>query len=356
MIANIQALRAIAAISVVYFHTKFEWFKFGSFGVDIFFVVSGYIMSNICDNDSVDFLKRRLLRIVPLYWFFTLCLFFIASTYPTLVNTANSQWIDLSRSLLFFPYRNQNGLMQPELFLGWTLNYEMFFYLTISIALAIVPPKYAIGLAGTLVVLILLAIRSSGCGSDVCQFYGNGVVLEFVLGIIAYKTSIYLSTKMKREYYFVAISLIILASFLLIAVNVRLSSAYVEAPIVILINQVPDGFFKYVLISVPAVLCFILVLIAVLCETIDHKLNYQWILMLGNASYVIYLVHPYIIEGFDRIVAPYVPFLTTRTLAGMVLSVTAILIASVTFHVLVERKIVKIGRELLERRRGQQTR
>src|SRR3984957_13199062 len=69
MIFNIQSLRAFAALSVAYFHTDVEGVRFGSFEVDVFFVIRGFIMAKICRNDPNDFLLQRLVRIVPLcYW------------------------------------------------------------------------------------------------------------------------------------------------------------------------------------------------------------------------------------------------------------------------------------------------
>ena len=73
LIYNIQFLRAFAALLVVYFHTTFSTAlglpeSFGIFGVDIFFVISGYIISYVTFLDPTRFVQKRIIRIVPFYW------------------------------------------------------------------------------------------------------------------------------------------------------------------------------------------------------------------------------------------------------------------------------------------------
>src|ERR1700722_8168073 len=104
---NIQVLRAFAATAVVIFHTGFAFPSmrpFGSFGVDVFFVISGYIMARILDpqsdSSSDHFFRRRLLRIGPPYWFLTLLLYCAALRFPELLGATRASWVDLVKSLL----------------------------------------------------------------------------------------------------------------------------------------------------------------------------------------------------------------------------------------------------------------
>lgn len=148
---SIQVLRAIAAILVVNYHvigtlekyySNKSWisqqlfFKdFGAVGVDIFFVISGFIMIstnwlNFGKSGSPSyFLKNRIIRIVPLYWLFTSLAFFVAFFLPSLTSIQPS-WSNFLSSLLFFPLEKF-----PILKVGWTLNYEMYFYLIFSVLL-----------------------------------------------------------------------------------------------------------------------------------------------------------------------------------------------------------------------------
>ena len=74
---NLHLLRVIAALGVVYFHTtstaglKLDW-DVGSRGVDVFFVISGFIIAYIGTSKPEQFFVRRLVRVVPFYWAATL--------------------------------------------------------------------------------------------------------------------------------------------------------------------------------------------------------------------------------------------------------------------------------------------
>src|SRR6185437_14170487 len=132
---NIQALRAIAALLVVFVHlavpvAALGVAPFGAGGVDLFFVISGFIMVYTTVGRPIsgaEFLGRRIVRIVPLYWLLTLAVFGIALIAPTLLQFTTASWGQLLKSLFFIPFAKANGDVQPVLFLGWTLNYEMFF-------------------------------------------------------------------------------------------------------------------------------------------------------------------------------------------------------------------------------------
>ena len=126
---NIQVLRAFAAGVVVLFHTGFAFpfmRPFGSFGVDVFFVISGYIMARILDprggTSSDFFFRRRLLRILPPYWFFTLLLYMVALRVPQLMGSTRTGVVELLKSLFFIPFEKYSGVIQPVLFIGWSLN------------------------------------------------------------------------------------------------------------------------------------------------------------------------------------------------------------------------------------------
>ena len=118
MIGNIQALRAIAAIGVVFYHTNYHLFGLHTdlFGVATFFVISGFIMCFICTRDPSHFFGRRLIRIVPMW---VVCLTFAASSFQKF-NVENAIWY--LKSVLFLPSDRF-----PILGVGWTLNFEMYF-------------------------------------------------------------------------------------------------------------------------------------------------------------------------------------------------------------------------------------
>ena len=148
---GIQVLRLIAALLVVITHITFynherldqnvNIWSFGAIGVDIFFVISGFIMvatSGIYDGKPVywkDFVKKRILRIVPMYWIATSIKVLALLSVPAMVLHAE---LDISRivmSYFFLPQFNPAGRFEPLLGVGWTLIYEMFFYAFFALAL-----------------------------------------------------------------------------------------------------------------------------------------------------------------------------------------------------------------------------
>src|ERR1035437_4102962 len=152
---SLQILRAIAAWLVVYHHYMqgFHDFNYstevghffssvGKFGVDIFFVISGFIMFFTLKRGNytaLDFMLRRMIRIVPVYWFMTLVLIPVIYFFPS-ANVARNNWniTSLAYSMLFIPHNNPTGIgLYPFLTVGWTLNYEMFFYLWLSLMLLV---------------------------------------------------------------------------------------------------------------------------------------------------------------------------------------------------------------------------
>ena len=114
---SIQALRAVAASSVILVHIPFV--GRGTFGVDIFFVISGFIICYISSLNADDFLLKRIFRIVPLYWLGTCGVFLVALLMPTLLNATTANLTNLAKSLFLIPYRREDGSVFPMLFLGW---------------------------------------------------------------------------------------------------------------------------------------------------------------------------------------------------------------------------------------------
>src|ERR1700727_3089019 len=158
-IRNLQALRIYAAIPVILYHTNFRLpgvRQIGVFGVHMFFLLSGYIMASICDTDSTAFVRRRLIRIIPLYWTLTLALYSVAWKFPHLMNATQALPAELLKSLFFVPFQKSNGLYQPILFVGWTVNYEMFFYMLLGLALLIAPRRPL--LVGSLFILAIAGV------------------------------------------------------------------------------------------------------------------------------------------------------------------------------------------------------
>jgi exopolysaccharide production protein ExoZ len=183
---SIQALRALAALSVVAYHAL-QWadggFDVGRAGVDVFFVISGFIIWRVTAGRDLTpraFLWRRLTRVAPLYWLTTLAVFAIAPIWPAFLPEVRPGWSHLALSLAFIPHLDPRGLPFPTLPPGWTLDYEAVFYLIFAAALA--GPRE---LRGRIVLGALAAVTVFGfLQPEPFYFLGaNPMLLQFAAGV-----------------------------------------------------------------------------------------------------------------------------------------------------------------------------
>ncbi|WP_369060524.1 acyltransferase [Caulobacter sp. 73W] len=142
---SIQALRGLAALSVAAFHAA-QWsrldFEIGAAGVDVFFVISGFIMDAMAAERRQEpgrFILRRASRVVPLYWTLSLAAFAIAFFWRGAIPRIIPDWGHLGLSLAFIPHVDPDGWPFPLIPPGWSLHYEALFYLTFAFALAFAP-------------------------------------------------------------------------------------------------------------------------------------------------------------------------------------------------------------------------
>lgn len=195
MLLNIQALRALAAFLVVFVHLEAlaaraglgpQAMRFGNSGVDLFFVISGMIMVVTTANGETGagrFFRHRIVRIAPFYWAMTFAVFAVAAFAPQLVQATRADPLDLIKSLLFIPFVKANGLTQPVVFVGWSLNYEMAFY--VVFALGLLTRRRALGLALCCAALAMAVTAGLGLSpkDPIGAFYTSPIMLEFALGI-----------------------------------------------------------------------------------------------------------------------------------------------------------------------------
>ncbi|OHV78762.1 acyltransferase [Ensifer sp. LCM 4579] len=187
-IQAIQYLRALAALAVVAFHAAEKTghhFVIGAAGVDVFFVISGFIMWVISARrpvTPVKFLADRARRILPIYWLATAVMVAggLVGLFPNLVLTAEH----VVASLLFVPARAPStGEIWPVLVQGWTLNYEMFFYAVFAASL-VLPRFWRLpAVAGFFLVLVVAGLSLTG-ENPLLLTYTRPLVLEFVAGML----------------------------------------------------------------------------------------------------------------------------------------------------------------------------
>lgn len=200
--AGVQILRFVAAMLVAVMHItqaisihitghgpSHYWDK-GSAGVDIFFVISGFVMAMSTAAVPSDgpsrlsaawvFVKRRLLRIVPLYWVYTLFKAALLLAVPGLATMSSVTPAHLAQSLLFIPATSPWGVVQPTLPVGWTLNFEMLFYAVFALAIALGIPRIRFCLLVFLSIFLLGRYLPESVALD---FYAQTIVFEFILGV-----------------------------------------------------------------------------------------------------------------------------------------------------------------------------
>lgn len=195
-IVGIQCLRAVAALSVLLHHTLEELFQYlpnnavsealtraGAVGVDIFFVISGFIMYESTQrldethplSSASDFLKRRAIRIIPLYWSLLLLTLALHST-GLLYKSKTITLADSIKS--FFFIQNPHMLIG----LGWTLNYEFYFYTIIAAGIALGLHRHRLGFTA-IFLGVMIAIANQSLIPGGFSYLGNPIVMEFLFGM-----------------------------------------------------------------------------------------------------------------------------------------------------------------------------
>ena len=197
MIWQIEALRGLAAgivvvaHSIIYAHSLpgFEelpinyYIKYsGAFGVDLFFVISGLVISKSWHNNNKNaniFLMGRLKRV---YLPFLLVAFFavIISTLRCLSNDAAIDYFRIIKTIILYPQFNDNGHSLSYVGVSWTLTYEFIFYAIFSIAIKLNRRAPEIVVSALLLVLVLVGFVSERSN----EFIFNSIQMEFIFGIL----------------------------------------------------------------------------------------------------------------------------------------------------------------------------
>lgn len=203
-IIHLQIARFVAAMLVLFSHVQHEaqkpsvlnvdgyqpWdFIYFAGGVDIFFIISGFIMYHIAQKEfgrpgaAVNFIVRRLLRVVAPYWICTTAMIIAAIVFRSHVTHSELSLAHIVASYFFIPYQNAYSEIYPVLMLGWTLNFEMLFYVIFAISLnfnkSIGPYVLAALIISVGLVDIFTEIKTAPFA-----FWFNTIVFEFLMGVV----------------------------------------------------------------------------------------------------------------------------------------------------------------------------
>ncbi len=354
----IQILRAIAAGMVVFYHSQNDaghaaaeiGARFARFtplpwaaGVDLFFVVSGFVM--VLSSGSLfaspggatRFLGRRIARIVPLYWLAT-TIFLAAVLRGAAAGKVLAPTLGESlASFAFLPWpRVLDGAPRPIHSLGWTLEYEMFFYFVFAVFIRLPRARAVAGVAAALAALV--AWNWAAAPQNVAlAFWSDPIVLEFALGMaiaLAYGAGVRVSAKVA----------VVLAALALAALAIDPMNSAAEPFDAV----APNGFLRLFSWGAPMAALFAAATFGPAPAAPGPGL--RALAKVGDASYALYLFHPLALIALRKVwlaahldvAIGFWPLVVASTLASIVLALA--------IHIWIERPLTKAAQQWLSPR------
>lgn len=340
VIETLQLLRGLAAFLIALRHSFHEVFTIGEWqnfkvpdypfviGVDVFFVLSGFVMVYTSQGKFgqpgyiAEFIKKRIIRIVPVYWFYTFLLAAVALLVPQVLGTAEFEIPHFLMSLFFIPHINPgDGGWQPILANGWTLNYEMYFYLVFAILLYFRPK----------VLMVLLTVYFLGSvefgkaynGDEVwLKFYTSRIILDFLLGAwIAYLFIKGVRLPAFTQYpAILCVGLLFAAPMIMDVLDIKTPKHFrmISSALIVACLTLPKGSEDIKVIgSLKAV---------------------------GDSSYTLYLFHPFVLGAVTQIfiLMNWQEFTSPWIILSLCLLLSVI--SSIFLYFLIEKPLLKLGK------------
>lgn len=318
---SLQALRGVAALLVLLFHLTLNlesvasinflngFFEFGNSGVEIFFVLSGFIISYtshtlIATGRIKEYIFKRLVRVYPIYWV-VITFFFIPAIFLGLHSGYITSFFNLLSTYLLFPKHLMiNGV-------SWSLSYEVYFYALF--ALLIISRKFLFVFYFIFSIVILQILGFLTFSDDLLsKFFFSPYVLLFFMGMIVF----YLFDKKlfspNPRVCLIGITLCV-SAFLLYAQN---------------FHQLPFSSLFYGLITA------FLIFFSTNLEIAGNAKVPHLFVLLGDASYVLYLIHLPILNLFIKTILKF-----TLNSAVIIFLVTLCAVMIVYISVIIHKKL-----------------
>ncbi len=357
-ILSVQILRAVAALLVVMHHAQAEAAALAqrtgaafapsgllpwAGGVDVFFVISGFIIVHAAAPHAVGrhaaesggrrrFLAHRIARVVPLYWLVTALYLAVGLAAPSALNGSGGppDAGQVVASFLFWPAARPDGAVLPLYGLGWTLNCEMAFYALFALGLGW---GRRAGVAWLVAALVGIVLAGAWLKPDAVPlaFWSNPVMLEFGLGALialARGEGVRLGGPARAG--------LALAGFGLLLLVART-------------GPFPDGFLRPLALGIPAAF---LVAAAALGRSRTQARPPSPVVSalaaLGDASYALYLVHPFVLRGLREALARIDLALWLGPWVALGVMVALSVVAALLVHRHVERPMTRLARARLD--------
>lgn len=299
-IYNIQALRGIAVLLVVLYHiiavekkynSEFiilpDVFKLGTIGVDIFFIISGFIMVIVTSNYHKNFNKylkfmySRLSRIYPLYWFFSLLIVPVLFLKPEWVNSSQVGEVDLVSSFLLYPTESK-----PLIMVAWSLIHEIYFYIVYGILLLFFRRTQIVIFSVLWFVLIVGLNVFFDFENSLILLISHPLTIEFIIGLLL---GVFYMKNINNKFF--------------IKSNFLLWLPYFVFPImyVLFLDFFENESLRVITYGIPSA---IIVFCALELEKKQVFFN-GFLMKIGDASYSIYLSHVLVLNVVGKLLVSF---------------------------------------------------
>ena len=297
-ILNIQALRAFAVLLVVFSHLvhiegKYghnehflsEYFLYGVSGVDLFFIISGFVMVTVSRKRQghaplypLQFLYNRITRIYPVYWFYCTIVLVVYFCRPDMVNSSQGNQVLIFESFLLWPQK-----LVPLLAVAWTLTHEMYFYLVFTIMLWGARSHIQRYLFFWLIAVTVGNVVLDNRSIPLLKIIFHPLTIEFIAGCIIAHVVFRGHTGYGRSYFYGGGVLLLFST----------AACYAYSG-----SSLPDGWYRVLFFGVP---CSLMVYGAVASELQSTLRFPPWFNLIGDASYSIYLSHVLVLSFLGRV-------------------------------------------------------
>jgi len=332
-IQNIQALRGVAVLLVVFLHIMGmeltysqndlvipNFFELGNSGVDLFFVISGFVMVAVTreayqrTKKVQQFLYHRITRIYPLYWFYSSLVLSVYIIQPASINTDHGNFVNIIYSYLLLP-QDHNTLVP----VGWTLVHEMYFYFAFTLLLLLPKKKFFFWLIIWGCCVIIANINSNGINNHFFIIYTHPLTLEFIGGCLV--AVMYYSQPMIGKAVFVA----------LLSFSLWILGYCFYQELVVAFGE----WTRTLAYGLPAMVA---VYAGLLFEKREGIILPRWLRNTGDASYSIYLSHILVITVIGKVWATFATKGYMDNLIVIFVTTAAVFIIGFLSYYLVEKK------------------